>query len=58
MSVTKGKARTHVDFCNYSDKSFHNEGGTIFTTLPNIDLVKDFSLDYMHIVCLGAVKKY
>lgn len=57
MSIYTGNKRTHADFCQYKDKSYHNVGGTILTSLPKIDLVNDFSLDYMHLVCLGVVKK-
>lgn len=30
---------------------------SILTNIPGINIVNDFSLDYMHLVCLGVVKK-
>lgn len=35
----------------------HTKGPTPFSELENFDLVDDFPLDYMHLVCLGVVKK-
>jgi len=30
---------------------------SLITEVPNIDIVNDFPLDYMHLVCLGVTKK-
>ncbi|CAH1170530.1 unnamed protein product [Phaedon cochleariae] len=35
----------------------HHTGTSILETLPNIDMINNFPLDYMHLVCLGVVKK-
>lgn len=35
----------------------HHKGTSIIELLPNFDMVKQFPLDYMHLVCLGVVKK-
>lgn len=35
----------------------HHKGTSILELLPNFDMVKQFPLDYMHLVCLGVVKK-
>lgn len=35
----------------------HHTGKSILELLPGIDMVRDFPLDYMHLVCLGVVKK-
>jgi len=50
--------RTHENYVNktYDDHHVSNEISNIFQ-IPNIDIVKIFALDYMHIICLGIVKK-
>jgi len=50
--------RTHIDFINRSDDDHHvTDTISILTEVPEIDMVNDFSLDYMHLVCLGVMKK-
>lgn len=49
--------RTSHEFMNQSD-SDHHVGTTVLSDIPNIDLIKDIPLDYMHLVCLGVVKKF
>ncbi len=47
--------RTHLSFVNRESPEFHN-----FTTILEeleIDMIMDIPLDYMHLVCLGVVKK-
>lgn len=50
--------RTHISFINKEQEEYHM-GTTlsILTNIPGINIVNDFSLDYMHLVCLGVVKK-
>lgn len=48
--------RTNDDFVNQSDPE-HHTGHTILQKIPNLGLVTDVPLDYMHLVCLGVVKK-
>jgi len=48
--------RTDVDFINQSDKSHHV--GITPLLLLDIGLVSDVILDYMHLICLGVVKKF
>lgn len=48
--------RTHLDFVNQTD-SHHHKGSTILLNIPDIDIIKDIPLDYMHLVLLGVVKK-
>lgn len=50
------KARTDEDFIRQSDEDYHRSK-TILTEIPNIGLVTNVTLDYMHLVCLGVVKK-
>ena len=52
---TAAPLRTNTAFDEMSDEDHHN-GPTILTTL-NLGMVTDFALDYMHLVCLGVVKK-
>ncbi|CAI6345396.1 unnamed protein product [Macrosiphum euphorbiae] len=50
--------RTHIDFINRSDEDHHvTDTISILTEVPEIDMVNNFSLDYMHLVCLGVMKK-
>lgn len=50
--------RTHADFINRSDEDHHiTHSISILTKVPETDIVNDFSLDYMHLVCLGVTKK-
>lgn len=50
--------RTHLDFIIRTDEEFHmTDNIPIITEIPEINLVDSFSLDYMHLVCLGVTKK-
>jgi len=53
MTFTK---RTDTDFINQTDPE-HHTGRTILQRIPNLGLVSDVPLDYMHLICLGVVKK-
>jgi len=50
--------RTHSDFINRADDE-HHIGNTVsnLTQIPYLNMVDDFSIDYMHLACLGVVKK-
>lgn len=48
--------RTDNDFVNQSDPD-HHTGHSILQQIPNLELVTGVPLDYMHLVCLGVVKK-
>ncbi|CAI6372951.1 unnamed protein product [Macrosiphum euphorbiae] len=48
--------RTDEDFVNQSDPE-HHTGHSILQQIPNLGLVTDVPLDYMHLICLGVVKK-
>lgn len=50
------KLRNDNDFRNYSDEEYHL-GECPLINIPNFDLVAQVPLDYMHLVCLGVVKK-
>ncbi|CAI6357370.1 unnamed protein product [Macrosiphum euphorbiae] len=50
--------RAHEDFINKIQRQYHTRGDvTTIISIPNFDVVQNFSLDYMHVVCLGVVKK-
>lgn len=50
--------RTNEDFLNRKQED-HHVGNTlsILTSIPGIDIINVFSLDYLHLVCLGVMKK-
>lgn len=51
-----GNRRTNDSFRNQLQPEHHN-GESIITRLIYLDMVKDFPIDYMHLICLGVVKK-
>lgn len=54
----RGNPRTHIDFLNRTNEEYHiTDSISILADIPHIDMVYSFSLDYMHLVCLGVVKK-
>lgn len=55
---TKFTKRTHNDFLLRSNEEHHiTDTMSLITKVPNIDLINSFPLDYMQLVCLGAMKK-
>ena len=53
---TKAKLRNDYDFKSMADED-HHRGPTPLTALPDFGLVTGFVFDYMHLVCLGVVRK-
>lgn len=50
--------RTHDEFLNRCDEDYQTSDPiSILSTIPGINMVHSFPLDYMHLVCLGVVKK-
>lgn len=49
--------RTHTNYIRMSNEDHHIGNLSIISTLPSFDVVTCFSLDYMHLVCLGVVRK-
>lgn len=50
--------RTHQDFLNKIQEQYHTPGHiTNIINIPDIDVVQNFSIDYMHCVLLGVMKK-
>ncbi|KAB0805115.1 hypothetical protein PPYR_02085 [Photinus pyralis] len=54
--TAKRNLRSDYEFRNCSQDN-HHQGTTLFTSLPKFDLIKDVPLDYMHLVCLGVMKR-
>lgn len=48
--------RTDFDFRSQKQKN-HHTGTSIIQNIPHINMISSFPLDYMHLVCLGVVKK-
>ncbi|XP_054261012.1 uncharacterized protein LOC128985493 [Macrosteles quadrilineatus] len=48
--------RTHDSFVNQDQVEYHS-GTSNLVGIPNFDLIKCVPLDYMHLICLGVVKK-
>ncbi|VEN37174.1 unnamed protein product [Callosobruchus maculatus] len=53
ISFTK---RSDESFIAQTDEDYHL-GTSILTDIPNIGLVTQIPLDYMHLICIGVVKK-
>lgn len=48
--------RTHKNFEKYVDNKYHHKE-TMLTQIPDLDMVQDICLDYMHLLCLGVMKR-
>lgn len=48
--------RTHASFITYTDCEFHI-GKTIIDEIPQFDIILSTPYDYMHLICIGVVKK-
>ncbi|EFN84695.1 hypothetical protein EAI_00175, partial [Harpegnathos saltator] len=53
---TNAQVRTDTDFRLRKDENYHI-GHSALLALPNFDLVNNILLDYMHLVCLGVMRK-
>jgi len=50
--------RTHSNFLNRSNNEYHlTDSVSLITEIPHLDIIFNFPLDYMHLVCLGVMKK-
>lgn len=54
--ISNFNLRTDASFRTKEQESHHNET-SILEKLPGLNMIDDFPLDYMHLVCLGVVKK-
>nr|XP_012234622.1 PREDICTED: uncharacterized protein LOC105679271 [Linepithema humile] len=48
--------RTNEDFLNETDENFHL-GSTNLKQIPGLDFIENIPLDYMHLLCLGIMRK-
>ncbi|KAK4877644.1 hypothetical protein RN001_010150 [Aquatica leii] len=55
-NVSDIKLRNDPEFRSKLDENHHN-GTSIIENIPRIDMIHSFPLDYMHLICLGVVKK-
>lgn len=53
---TYGAARTDESFRRQHQKQHHN-GTSLLTNIKGLNMITAFPLDYMHLICLGIVKK-
>lgn len=58
-SSIKFAERTHNGYLNRTDEDdiFSTQSHSILINLPKFNFVKSFSLDYIHRLCLGVMKK-
>lgn len=56
FSHVSGRKRTDEEFVLKSDNDYHNYACPL-ERIPNIGLVTNVPLDYLHLVCLGVMKK-
>ena len=50
------KHRNNESFRNKSNEE-HHTGTSVLESIPNLDMVGQFPCEYMHLICLGVVKK-
>jgi hypothetical protein len=50
------RTRTDAQFRAKEDED-HHTSATALIDIPNLDMINAFPIDYMHLVCLGVVKK-
>jgi len=49
--------RTNTEFLNKTDQE-HHTGETIMERIPHFEPVSTIPIYYMHLICLGVVKKF
>lgn len=50
--------RTHDDYVSMKYEEHHTcDSTSCISSIPNVDVVQLFSMDYMHLVCLGVMRK-
>jgi len=55
----RSKTRTHNNYINRTQIGHHiiSSTNSCISEIPKLDIVNNFSLDYMHLICLGVTKK-
>lgn len=51
------KENSHRNYIMQTQEEHHAGNISIISNLPNFNIITGFSLDYMHLVCLGTVRK-
>lgn len=54
---TYGAKRTDDTFRNLEQNEHHNGISLIASRLRHVNMVRDFPLDYMHLICIGLTRK-
>lgn len=49
--------RTNISFCNQRQSCHHTGQSPLLNIEPPIDMIKYFPLEYIHLACLGIMKK-
>lgn len=49
--------RTDESFRRMSDSDHHSGQSILLRIIPPIDMIKCFTLDFMHLCCMGVMKK-
>lgn len=49
--------RTHDNYVLMNNEEYHTSTISCLTLIPGINIIKIFSMDYMHLTCLGVTKK-
>lgn len=49
--------RTHDDYVLMNDEEYHTSTISCLVLIPDINTIKIFSMDYMHLTYLGVIKK-
>lgn len=58
QSDLQPSSRTHGEYLDKVDKEYQASLDiSCLSEIPRFDVVSNFSLDYMHLICLGTVKK-
>jgi len=55
----RSKTRTQSNYINRTQISHHilSSTNSCISEIPKLDIVNNFSIDYMHLICLGVTKK-
>jgi len=49
--------QTHDSFKSQSQPAHHNKNETsLLLLIPNFDIIKGMTLDYMHLLCIGVIR--
>lgn len=55
--VKEFSLRTDAEIRCQVDEDFHKEESSAFCRIPHFNMVEDVVIDYMHVICLGIMKR-